>query len=100
MAQDNPIQKMKDNMITEQDLIDFGFKRNDVTAEESGADNDFYYYSLDIKDFCLMSRANDEKVENDSWNVYIFDYLGFEFTEVGQVAGLINALKTGIKNNG
>jgi len=89
-----------ENLITEKDLIEFGFERIDVSAEESGADADFYYYTIDIEDFCLMSRANDEVTDGGSWNVYIFDYQGFEFTQVEQVAGMINALKSGIRTNG
>lgn len=85
-------------IITEQDLLDFGFERTDETPESSGSDSDWHYYTLDIEDFCLISRASDEVNEDGSWSVYIFDYNGFEFTEIGQLASLINALKSGIKN--
>ena len=58
----------------EQDLIDLGFDRKDVTAEESGEENDWYYYELDFANshLCLISPSND-KVENDEWYVEIFD---------------------------
>jgi len=84
--------------ITEQDLLDFGFERINETPESSGSDSDWHYYTLDIEDFCLISNASDETTEDGDWSVYIFDYNGFEFTEIGQLASLINALKSGIKN--
>ena len=32
--------------------------------EESGNDKDFYYYSLDIGDICIISNADDEAEKN------------------------------------
>ncbi len=84
-------------MIAEQDLINFGFQRHDETPESSGTDHDWHYYTLDIEDFCFLSRASDEVTEDGCWCVYIFDYQGFEFTTIEQIAGMINALRAGIK---
>lgn len=59
------------NMI-EQDLIDAGFKRVEVSAKESGGDNGFYYYTYDFaRGFSLITPASD-KVE-DEWHVEIFE---------------------------
>ena len=69
--------------MTEQDLIDFGFERNDVTAEESGADNDFYYYDIDLGSngsISLISPSNDE-VENENWYVEVFEDAKVMFTD-------------------
>ena len=68
--------------MTEQDLIDFGFERNDVTAEESGAYNDFYYYDIDLGSngsISLISPSNDE-VENGNWYVEVFEDAKVIFT--------------------
>lgn len=85
-----------ENTITEQDLINFGFQRHDETPESSGSEHDWYYYTLDIEDFCFITKASDD-VKGGNWCVYIFDYLGFEFTTIEQIAGMINALREGIK---
>ena len=79
----------------EKDLIGLGFERQDVTAEDVGTDNDFYYYTLDIEDLCLISNASDEV--NDEWKIYIFDYNGFEFTELGKLVKFIDILKSAVK---
>jgi len=58
----------------EQDLLDLGFKRTDVSAEESG-DKAFYYYGIDFGDngsIFLISPSNDE-VENGNWYVEVFE---------------------------
>ena len=58
----------------EQDLIDLGFERVDVSAEESGADA-FYYYTKDFGErdvLSLISISNDE-VEDGEWCVELFE---------------------------
>ena len=76
----------------EKDLIQLGFERQDV-----GTDNDFYYYTLDIEDFCLITNASDEI--NGEWKVEIFDYNGFEFTDLLQLVKFIKALQSAVKKN-
>ena len=58
----------------EQDLIDLGFERIDVSAEESGADA-FYYYIRDFGErnvLSLISSSNDE-VKDGEWYVEVFE---------------------------
>ena len=80
----------------EKDLIQLGFEKEDVTAEDVGTDNDFYYYTLDIEDLCLITNASDEVVD-DKWKVYIFDYNGFEFTDLLKLVKFIKALQSAVK---
>lgn len=50
----------RDERITSKDLIDLGFVREDVTAEESG-DEDFSYYFLHVdKGFGLISDEGED----------------------------------------
>jgi hypothetical protein len=83
-------------MITEKDLIELGFERNDETAENSGEPYDWYYYTLDMGDiwdkFCLISNSSDE-AENGEWTVYIFDSELFKFKDRFQLEKLIEILK-------
>jgi hypothetical protein len=41
---------MNGTPITEQTFIDFGFKRTDVSIEESGEDEPSYYYTFEFGD--------------------------------------------------
>lgn len=58
--------------MTEQDLIDLGFKR----FEQDDEDDKFYYYSYDINDEAgcgsLISDSDDE-VKDNKWKVYAWD---------------------------
>jgi len=43
------------------DLINLGFEENLVTTEDSGCDNEYYYYAYITGDDCLLiSDASDE----------------------------------------
>ena len=75
----------------EQDLIDLGFERIDVSAEESG-DKPFFYFTYDITDeLCLISSDNDE-AEKEGWFVEIFDYSGIRFFQKKDLKVLINLI--------
>jgi hypothetical protein len=78
----------------EQKIIDLGFEMQHETAENSGADKDWYYYTMDIGDICLITNSNDEAVK-DGWEVSIFD---FPFCVIKGLGDLENLIKI-IKNN-
>ena len=56
----------------EQEIKDLGFEIQHETMESSGYDADWYYYTLDIGDVCLISNSNDE-VDKDKWEVSVFN---------------------------
>ena len=59
--------------MTEKDLIDLGFERVDVTAEESGFPRDWYYYTYDfVRGLGLISIDN-EGAERIGWYVEVFE---------------------------
>ena len=78
--------------ITEQDLIELGFTKIDQTAEATGAKKDWYYYTLDIGDMCLITNDN-EDAEKDQWAVYIFDNLEIVFRNTEDLVQLVHLLK-------
>lgn len=52
--------------MTEKQLIELGFKREDVSAEESG-NKPYYYYSYSLNlSITFITQANDEVVD-DNW---------------------------------
>lgn len=85
--------------MTEKDIIKLGFKREDVGAEESGA-NAFYYYTWEpypLSDFSLISCANDELIDNQ-WIVNIFnEEKNIIFADKKDVATLIKLIKANTK---
>ena len=82
----------------EQDLIDLGFKRTDVSAEESG-DEAFYYYDIDFGDqrgISLISPANTDVIDN-KWFVEVFEDTSIRIDTIEDLKELINILNRVIK---
>ena len=77
----------------EKELIALGFNRKDVTVEESGEENDWYYYKMEFGNghLGLISPSNDE-VENDEWYVEVFDENTIRFTNSSDVMALIDLI--------
>ena len=76
----------------EQDLIDLGFNRYDVSAEESG-DKPFFYFTYNITDeLCLISTDNGE-AERNGWYVELFDYENIEFRNTEELKTLIDVIE-------
>jgi len=80
----------------EQDLIDLGFERVDVSKEESG-DKAFYYYTYDIGNgtISLITQSNDE-VENDNWHVEVFYDTSIRFETIEDVTKFIEVTEKNI----
>lgn len=61
--------------MTEQDLIDLGFNKVEITNEESQNGYDYHYYVLDVFDnLSLISTDSDLVVLEDQWFVSNFDW--------------------------
>jgi hypothetical protein len=78
--------------MTEEIFTELNFEKNVVTMEESGNDKDFYYYSLDIGDICIISNADDE-AEKNGWEAYIFDSLTMRVKGSGDLEDLVRIIK-------
>ena len=78
--------------MTEETFTELNFEKNIVTMEESGNDEDFYYYSLDIGDICIISNADDE-AEKNGWEAYIFDSLTMRVKGSGDLEDLVRIIK-------
>ena len=61
-------------MITEVNLLEFGFKRQFETTESSGEDQDWYYYTLDIGD-AWYTEWTMTMQEYEDWKVWGKKYL-------------------------
>tara|TARA_R110000824_G_scaffold1799_4_gene8915 strand:+ start:3089 stop:3343 length:255 start_codon:yes stop_codon:yes gene_type:complete len=84
--------------MSEQEIIDLGFEIQHQTTESSGSDYDWYYYTLDIGDICLITNADDEAVEND-WDVSIFDFQSCVIKDSKDLIDLIKIFKANTKTN-
>jgi hypothetical protein len=75
--------------LTEQHLVELGFQRVDISKEESGMEDDFYYYDFDLGQFALISCDSDSP---DAWYVEFFDCEGFRMREYEILKEFIDVL--------
>ena len=81
----------------EQDLISLGFKRTDVSKEESD-DEAFYYYDLDFgveRGISLISPADTEVIDN-KWYVELFEDPSIRYDKYQDVLDFITIVRKGI----
>tara|TARA_R110000803_G_scaffold48837_13_gene101644 strand:+ start:2925 stop:3203 length:279 start_codon:yes stop_codon:yes gene_type:complete len=80
--------------MSEIDLVDLGFKRVEISPEESGGEG-FYYYvcelSLENYNFCLISNENDNTI-NGKWWVSFFEVKDYIYKDRQQVSDMISAI--------
>lgn len=82
----------------EEGLIELGFKRTDVSAEESG-DEAFYYYDIEFGDqrgISLISPASTEVIDN-KWFVEVFEDNSIRIDNTKDLKELMGILNKAIK---
>ena len=85
---------MDERELTDEVLEELGFTKVDMTIEETGADEDFYYYELELfpndinGDLTLLSDDN-----NKTKVVKLFPYDKPEFKTAGGVKTLLMAMQ-------
>jgi hypothetical protein len=77
----------------EQDLIDAGFIRRDVPKEESGNEEDFYYYVLDVTDGITLVSDADIENKDDQWVVDCFEIDKIYIKEAEQLFNFLETMK-------
>ena len=80
----------------EEDLIQLGFQRVDVSEQESG-DKAFHYYTYDIGNgvISLITQSNDE-VDNNNWHVEVFDDISIRFETIEDITKFIQVTEENI----
>jgi len=84
--------------MTEQDIIDLGFERVDVTAEESGYLRDWYFYTYDFTNGLSLISNNKTDAETKGWYVEFFNTEDkIRFTRNKDLHRLIKIINRAIK---
>ncbi|OUU18390.1 MAG: hypothetical protein CBB97_21070 [Candidatus Endolissoclinum sp. TMED37] len=80
--------------MSEEDLIDLGFKRKDVKPSESGDPHDWHYYTYDFtKSFILISCDSDEAAKEGWWVEFFEEGSDIKFKEYAKLKSLIALIK-------
>lgn len=78
--------------MTEEIFKELGFTQIQVTREESGCDQDFYYWALQIGDIRLITNTDDE-AEMSGWCCEIFDSDTLCIRGAGDLEELVKILR-------
>lgn len=82
----------------EKELVALGFVRTDVTAEESGYETDWYYYTYDFgKGALSLISCDNAEAENEGWYVEVFEDETIRFTSKIELQQFITIVKRNIK---
>ena len=78
----------------EQDIIHFGFERHDVTAEQSGHEDDWHYYTYDFtRGLSLITCDSDEAERIGEWYVEFFEVeQEIRFTDASKLQDLMDLI--------
>ena len=84
--------------MVEQDLIELGFERVDVMAEESGYLRDWYFYTYDFTLGLSLISNNKNDAETKGWCVEFFNTEDkIQFTRNKDLHRLIKIINRAIK---
>jgi hypothetical protein len=87
-----------DYIMKEKEIVALGFKRTDVTAEESGYETDWYYYSLDFglsRSISLITPSNTE-IQDGKWYAEVFEDESIRFTNSSDIMAFIDLINRNI----
>lgn len=79
--------------MTEQELIDAGFEKQEANHLETGNGYDYYYYILELcEGICLISSESDLIVNENDWSLKSFDVPGINIKTVEHLNAFIEVL--------
>jgi hypothetical protein len=78
--------------MTEIELQEEGFIRIDVTKEESGNKEDYYYYSYDLGQNQTITSSESDDSYGDRWKVFLYD-LDFVIEDIVDLQTFIGLTK-------
>ena len=85
--------------MTEQDLIDAGFRKILVPKEDSGNDEDYSYYLLEVTEGITLVSDSPAENKGTEWSVHSFEIDKLLIVEADRLVHFINALKLCIQED-
>jgi len=81
--------------MTEQELLDAGFEKQEASHSETGNGYDYHYYILELcEGICLISNDSDNVVNEHGWFVKSFDIPSINIKNIEHLHAFIELVKT------
>lgn len=79
--------------MTEQVLINAGFKKVHISKEESGDDEDYSYYMLEVTDGITLVSDSPAENNGNNFSVHSFEIDRLFITEANQLFNFLETMK-------
>lgn len=83
--------------MTEQELINIGFIKQEANHSETGNGYDYYYYILDLCEGLFLYSSDNDTVIDNIWEVKSFDIPSLRIIHKEHLEQLIELSKTILK---
>jgi len=80
--------------MTEQELIDAGFERQDTPHEMSGNGYDYYYYILDLCEGVCLITSDSIDIKDNNWVIRSFEIPSLRIETVEHLNQFLELIKT------
>jgi hypothetical protein len=82
--------------MTEEDLINLGFEKVDISNDESQNGYDYYYYHKEVVPNLALHSTDSDDVENNYWQLKCFEIPSIQINTQEEYLRFINAVNPSI----
>lgn len=80
--------------MTEQDLIDAGFEKQEANHLETGNGYNYYYYLLELCEGISLISEDSDRIKDDNWEIKSFDIPALSIKNLDHLQQFIELVKT------
>ena len=80
--------------MTEKELIEAGFEKQEANSIDTNNGFDYYYYELDLCEGIYLVSTESDEVENDNWCIKSFDIPALRIETKAHLDEFLELVKT------
>jgi hypothetical protein len=79
--------------MSEQELVDFGFEKIEITDDDSQNGYDYYYYQKEMCSGIVLHSTDNVDVEDDQWTLKAFEIPAIEIKTTDHYMHFLEVMK-------
>jgi hypothetical protein len=79
--------------MSEQELVDFGFEKVEITDDDSQNGYDYYYYQKEMCSGIILHSTDNVDVEDDQWTLKAFEIPAIEIKSKDHYLHFLEVMK-------
>ena len=80
--------------MTENELIEHGFKKIEVPDKESDNGYDYYYYILELCEGVSLVSDDSDNIKDNNWSVICFEILALKIVNKNDLINFLEVMRT------